>query len=429
MGTPVFGCTISGHNGTYGGREHGTTAIHRANGTTTVLGGPAGTWLLFRNPSLIHRDIPPDSASRIAGESTLVPPLRRSAAPDFPDLNATCPKYPWSLHPLVRHLRSRKVGPVARRTDSSSSAGAPPDAKAARAAEKARRGVEKVAAAAEKRAHAARELARRRRRQRLLAVLNRIVPPTAINIGGGSEFAHFRWRNLDATVGPANPSPFSFHPDCEFPLRDGSVTTVYTSHCLEHLDDATVARVLSEAHRVLSGGGRLVVKIPDFDRALTCWRAGDESFFDPDRWGLRRLMPIWERRGVAGTLDNRASMVFCGFWNDEYGNHFGERKAHDDAYHGPAVIDSGTLRQLISAASPHAIAAALRTHVIEQETSYHFNHQNAWSRSELRHLLERHGFDVTSFEADDVIAAGANIPGITNSRTESLYCLARVRRS
>lgn len=323
-------------------------------------------------------------------------------------------------------------GPVMRRTDTSSPVGDRPDgkaaAKAARAAEKARRGIEKSAAASEKQARVTRELAQRRRRQRFLAALNAIVPPVALNIGGGSEFAHFRWKNLDGAVGPANPSPFSFHPDCRFPLRDDSVTTVYTSHCLEHLDDATVARVMSEARRVLKDGGRLVVKIPDFDRALTSWRSGDESFFDPDRWGLRRLIPIWARRGVPGTLDNRASMVFCGFWNDEYGNHFGERKAHDLAYHGPAVIDSGALRQLISSASPHTIAAALRGHVIATETSYHFNHQNAWSRSELKRLLKRHGFEATSFEEHEVIAAASDIPGITNSRTESLYCLARVRR-
>ena len=430
------------------GRDCGTTELQLANGATRIVEGPPGTWLLFRNSGIIHRGLPPATGSRLAIELTLMPALRRNVAPMFAGLNATYPEYPWSLNPLARaagNLLLRPLAPPvsrggakgagavtgskdgARPAGEASSVEAPAQDKAARAAAKQARGVEKQAQAAEKEARAAAELQRRRRQQKLTALLNRVMPPIALNVGGGSEFSHYRWLNLDGAPGPANPSPFRFDAACRFPLRDGAVQTVYSSHCLEHLDDETVARVLSEARRVLAAGGRLVVKIPDFDRALACWRSGDDSFFDADRWGLRRLVSLWPRRGVEDTLDARASMVFCGFWNDEYGDHFSDRREDERAYHGPVVMPAGDLRALATAASPHEIAATLRARVVRDQPTYHFNHQNAWSRDELRGVLERAGFEVQSFDEEAVIAAALDIPGITNARPESMYCLARLR--
>lgn len=396
------------------GRRLGTTELQLPEDRSMIVEGPPGTWLLFRNSVVIHRGLPPEDQPRLAIEVTLVPARRRGIAPLFAGLNAIYPEYPWSLHPWVRGFAGLFSGGAPENPGPT-----PEDAKAARKAAK------KAARAEEKQARAERELRRRRRRQRLVRALNAVIPPSALNVGGGSEFAHFRWLNLDGAPGPANPSPFRFDPACRFPLGDRSVRTVYTSHCLEHLDDPTVDRVLDEARRVLAAPGRLVVKIPDFDRGLSTWRAGDESFFDAERWGMARLTTLWARRGVQDTLDTRAAMVFCGFWNDAYGDHYADRREDERGYHGPAVIAPEVLRRMAHESSPHALAAALRQHVVRSESSYHFNHQNAWSRDELRRLLELHGFVVETTDADAVIAAASDIPGIVDLRAESMYCLAR----
>ena len=405
------------------GPDCGTTEFQLDGGRTSLIEGPPGTWVLFRNSTLIHRGVPPRTGTRLAIEITLMPAWRRVTDPVFAGLNATYPEFPWSVTRPGRKLPGAGTGAALAVEPAAPSA----SDKAARGREKAARGAAKFAAAAAKQAAADAELRRRRRRQRWLMALNRIVPPVAVNIGGGTEFVHARWKNLEGSPGPANPTPFLFHPDCRFPLGNGSVRTVYTSHCLEHLDDATVDRVLRETHRVLAPGGRLVVKLPDFDQALASWRSGDEAFFAHDRWGLRRLVSMWPRRGVSDTLETRASMVFCGWWNDEYGDHFSSRRDDERAYHGPAVMPSDVLASLVAQTSPHALAAALRAHVVRTEASYHFNHQNAWSRDELRDLLAREGFDVVTQEADEVIRLAVDVPGIADARAESQYCVARRR--
>jgi len=185
---------------------------------------------------------------------------------------------------------------------------------------------------------------------------------------------------------------------------------------------------MAETRRVIAAGGRFVIKIPDFDMVVERWRAEDESFFTDDRWGFRRIKRTWPVFGVEDTLDARAAMIFCGVWNHAYGDHFGgQRSGGAGAYHGPAPVPRGELERLRTSGSPHEIAASLRRAVLAMPGEWSFNHQNAWSREELRAVLEHGGFEVLTFETDAVLAAAADIPTIGSARGESLYCLARPR--
>ena len=56
-----------------------------------------------------------------------------------------------------------------------------------------------------------------------------------------------------------------------WPFKEGEFDVVFMNHSLEHVDD--VLSVLGEAHRILKGGGRLIVQVPHF-------RATD-AFVDP----------------------------------------------------------------------------------------------------------------------------------------------------
>ena len=229
-----------------------------------------------------------------------------------------------------------------------------------------------------------------------------------LEIGGGGV-NHPGWLNLDAANG------FALTPACKFPLSEADI--VYSSHCLEHLDDATVDRVLSEARYVCKGN--LVLKLPDFEQVLERWRAGDERYFDG--WGQAGVWPTWKNLGVPVNIDSKAAMIFCGWWNDAYGDEFGGRRNPNapGAYHGP--VQASTTKLLLQCHSPKGIADAFRILV---KPEWHLNHQNAWSRAELCALLLRHGFHVETMDADKIIERFPQIPGIARQRAISMYAQA-----
>jgi len=247
----------------------------------------------------------------------------------------------------------------------------------------------------------------------------------SINLGGGPLFHYPGWLNLEGVASSINTYPFEFHPECEIPVSADSVNTVYTSHALEHLDTPTVRRILAETHRVLREKGRFIIKIPDFDRTLDCWIKKDDSYFTNEMWYLSEVIQTWKNRSITDSIDYRAAFIFCGFWNDAYGDHFSGRiNGNEDAYHGPAVVDIEFLKNLANNSTPSQISAALREAVISHEESYHFNHQNAWGSRELEKLLEESGFRVKSFDKDFIIANCADIPDINSMKEQSLYCWA-----
>jgi hypothetical protein len=244
-----------------------------------------------------------------------------------------------------------------------------------------------------------------------------------LNIGGGAQFNYPGWINLEEAVSELNPLSFRLSSDCVFPVRSGSIQLVYSSHCLEHLDDATVARVLSEARRVIARTGRLIVKIPDFDEVLRRWKSNDSAYFE-HQWGLEEIVGTWGDAGVLDSIDTRASMVFCGFWNSHWGNHFGggPRKVANNAYHGPARLDRTQLHDLLATCNPRLISQTLVSHVMRNETDYSFNHRNAWSKDEFVGLLLESGFKVKSdSDATSVVARHESIPDIRNMLSISAF--------
>ena len=67
---------------------------------------------------------------------------------------------------------------------------------------------------------------------------------------------------------------------CRLPCADGSVDALYTSHMLEHLDQAEAQRFLAEALRVLCPGGILRIAVPDLGRMVAAYvDSGDADAF------------------------------------------------------------------------------------------------------------------------------------------------------
>jgi SAM-dependent methyltransferase len=361
--------------------QTGTTEMRLADGTVTSLEEPAGAWLLFKNSTIVHRGVSPKVGRRVMFEITLCTSFWNVLAAHDHGSNAVYPYLPSEISGLVRRLNIPRLTDMIYR---------------------------KV------------YLPRRDR-----GGIPRIAPRYAINIGGGPGFAAWGWRNLEEVVGPLNPTSFKLTPDSVFPAKAGEIPLVYSSHCLEHLPDATVKRMLDEAYRVLTPSGHLILKIPDFDDVITRWRDQDHDYFK--KWGLDGLSTMWAENGIQDTIDYRAAMVFCGYWNKAYAdNHFaGTSQRGEGAYHGPPKMPLGDLQKLLGTAEPKRIVDTLRQFVEDNEQDIRFNHQNAWSKEDFRLLLEQAGFEVRTFDPSVAQRRGSDIPGIHAMKDISLYCVAR----
>ena len=248
-----------------------------------------------------------------------------------------------------------------------------------------------------------------------------------LNIGGGPNWSCQGWINLEEVPSGINPCPFKIYPNSNFPFKDNSISNIYTSHAIEHLNIPTVYRLLSESYRVLKSEGNLIIKIPDYDKALSSWISNDYSFFQTG-WAIETVTSTWGTKGVYDSLDYRASMIFCSFFNDSFGNPFNPlAEKNTKPYFGPAAISLGDLRKLIHNHTPSEITQELRKKVARLETNYNFCHQSAWSRKELQELLEKFGFEIVTFDSNIIENEFQGVTGISEMKQLSTYCWEKKR--
>ncbi len=285
-----------------------------------------------------------------------------------------------------------------------------------------------------------------------------------VNIGGGPNFKHEGWLNFDEFPGAAEQS-VKLSEETVLPVPSGTVDIVYSSHCFEHLPEGAINRCLDEALRILRRDGLLLVKLPSYEAILEAYRNGDAAFFD--LWNIGGVASTWGARQIEDNLANRASMIFCGFWNSAYGHEFGgmrklKKKSFrrsivpffreafarmmaafrgkktagasastesasvgQAAYHGPAALPLHVVEDILSLGSPQEIARTLRAHVIATEPDRTFNHQCAFSVAEFSDLLRQRGFELLTTDKTRICSGYADVPGIREMYEISSYYLAK----
>jgi predicted SAM-dependent methyltransferase len=107
------------------------------------------------------------------------------------------------------------------------------------------------------------------------------------NIGPG-EFNHPYWTNIDGSeeyqklYGSGNGphiylNLFDHKP---LPVPDNTAELVYTSHTIEHIDNASVNYLFKEVQRVLKPGGIFRIVTPDTELAYKAWQRNDRRFYE-----------------------------------------------------------------------------------------------------------------------------------------------------
>lgn len=96
-------------------------------------------------------------------------------------------------------------------------------------------------------------------------------------------------------------------PAWEMPYEDGEIEEIYTSHMMEHLRYHEICDTLTEFSRVLENGGKLEIRVPDFEvyAALFLERGWDWK----STWGLRYIFGYQRRTG---------DYHFTGWWKERF---------------------------------------------------------------------------------------------------------------
>jgi predicted SAM-dependent methyltransferase len=89
------------------------------------------------------------------------------------------------------------------------------------------------------------------------------------------------------------------------PYPDGSVSAIYSSHMLEHLDRAEARRFMQECHRALEAGGILRIAVPDLLPLARAYVAGGSA----DGFLSACVLELEKPRGLAARLRH---VVFSG---------------------------------------------------------------------------------------------------------------------
>jgi predicted SAM-dependent methyltransferase len=95
-----------------------------------------------------------------------------------------------------------------------------------------------------------------------------------INVGAGKK--HIQGADsLDADSGWHAPT---------LPYPDGSITTIYALHFLEHLDKDTFLAQLKEFERVLHPGGVVIIVVPYYSAQIAHQDIDHKLFFTEGTW-------------------------------------------------------------------------------------------------------------------------------------------------
>ncbi len=260
--------------------------------------------------------------------------------------------------------------------------------------------------------------------RRLILFNNYFSGINKVNIGGGANFFGFGWMNLDV-ISSINTKQILFQPSTILPFASDKLELVYSSHCFEHLDDNTVDRLLEESYRILKKSGRILIKIPDFDRIKDQYMKRNLGFLQ--NLGQDSVIWTWKKFGVEINAENYYSMLICGYWNKAYGDHFsGQINSNNkEAYHGPARIPHDQHVIILNKENIRDISKDLNKYALADEDFHRFNHQNAWSYHQFRELLQSKGFDFIHLDKVSILKEYGDIPDILSMVDWSMYLLAK----
>lgn len=119
----------------------------------------------------------------------------------------------------------------------------------------------------------------RRTRRVACDTAGRFATPYRLHLGPGAAWTKPDNHWIDVDIDPSRGDLVMDFQDFDgFPLPDGSVDAIYGSHVFEHMSIWVTDRVFAECCRVLEKGGVLRVVLPDVEKSIREYVAGNREF-------------------------------------------------------------------------------------------------------------------------------------------------------
>jgi hypothetical protein len=242
-----------------------------------------------------------------------------------------------------------------------------------------------------------------------------------INIGSGLRNWQ-GWLLLDQIEAPKI-CKFTMEPQAILPAQTAGSKLVYSSHHIEHLCVPSLLRLISESRRVLREGAYLLLKYPDFEYFLEQLVIGNERAV-VDK-GIESVIWSWKNHGIEDCQITRTAMMFCGYWNVHYGDHFSRQISRDPrAYHGPPKAHKKELREVLLCGDIREASNRLNQIAMQDTEFSAFNHRTAWSHAWLVESVSSFGFQLVTKEKRKIVGGlGTTVPDIADMYDWSAYLL------
>lgn len=210
------------------------------------------------------------------------------------------------------------------------------------------------------------------------------------NLGAGS-FRHPYWTNIDlvsdwysAQQDQRNLINYDLFALKPLPIETNSAEVFYTSHTVEHVNDAAVQNAFNEVHRALKPGGIFRITTPDTDLYYRAWRRNDVDFF---YW-----IDLYSDPKVCATVKakipfNQASLGQIFLWN------IATQASEISFDTGTPKISDAELELIFKSATyEDALNYCTSKCTVEVQNQYPGWHMNWWTEAKARRFLERAGF-------------------------------------
>lgn len=161
------------------------------------------------------------------------------------------------------------------------------------------------------------------------------------------------------------------------PFKDGSVKLIYTSHTIEHIQQAALDKLLSEIYRILYPGGILRIVTPDMDKAINAYKHKDWNFFEL----YRKSLSVRVDKGLLSPESLEMHNLFV--------QYFASYSGRVDTAGGP-ILEKETVDRYLRRMDKYEFA---RWCVSQLEPGRVCAHVNAFDYSKLENMLTKAGFE------------------------------------